>query len=146
MGDIESEGDVMADDDLSLLAQDDGMRFELLASSLRADANDAGAFMEALATKLGGALPQRARIERGGGLFSHNHPVRRIALNLGDWEYVVVHDGGALNASRTHLVRGIALKSEPLSLDEWIETLAAELTQLADRSAQDRAALQRLLG
>ncbi|HUY79723.1 MAG TPA: hypothetical protein VMV29_23325 [Ktedonobacterales bacterium] len=138
----------MADDDeLALLAQDDGMRFELLASSLRADANDAGAFMEALAEKLGGALPQRARVERGGGMFSHKHPVRRIALNLGDYEYVVVADGGgALSAARTHLVRGIALKSESLGLDEWIETLAAELTQLADRSAQDRAALQRLLG
>lgn len=137
----------MADDDeMALLAQDDGMRFELLASSLRADANDTGAFMEALAEKLGGALPQRAKVERGGGMFSHKHPVRRIALNLGDYEYVVVADGGALNASRTHLVRGIALKSEPLGLDEWIETLAAELTDLADRSAQDRAALQRLLG
>ncbi len=137
----------MADDDeMALLAQDDGMRFELLASSLRADANDTGAFMEALATKLGGALPQRTRVERGGGMFSHNHPVRRIALNLGDYEYVIVADGGALSASRTHLVRGIALKSEALGLDEWIEALAAELTDLADRSAQDRAALQRLLG
>jgi len=137
----------MADDDeIALLAQDDGMRFELLASSLRADANDTRAFMEALATKLGGALPQRARVERGGGMFSHTHPVRRIALNLGDYEYVVVADGGALSAARTHLVRGIALKSEPLGLDEWIEALAAELTDLATRSAQDRAALQRLLG
>jgi len=96
----------MADDDLALLPQDDGMRFELLAASLRADANDTGSFLEALANKL----------------------------------------GGALNAARTHLVRGIALKSEPIGLDEWIEALAAELTLLADRSAQDRAALQRLLG
>lgn len=136
----------MADDDLALLAPDDGMRFELLAASLRADANDAGGFMEALANKLGGALPQRAKVERGGGMFSHTHPVRRIALNLGDWQYEIVADGGALNAARTHLVRGIALKSEPIGLDEWIEALAAELTLLADRSAQDRAALQRLLG
>ncbi len=136
----------MADDDLALLPQDDGMRFELLAASLRADVNDTGGFMEALANKLGGALPQRAKVERGGGMFSHTHPVRRIALNLGDWQYEIVADGGMLSAARTHLVRGIALKSEPIGLDEWIEALAAELTLLADRSAQDRAALQLLVG
>lgn len=125
----------------------DAMGFELLAASLRADAGDTGAFLEALAAKLGGALPQRVRVERGGGLFSHQHPVRRLAANLGEWEYVIeAGPGGSLNAARTHAVRGIALKSEPLGLDDWIENLAAELATLAQRSAQDRAALQRLLG
>ena len=125
----------------------DAMGFELLAASLRADAGDTGAFLEALAAKLGGALPQRVRVEHGGGLFSHQHPVRRLAANLGDWEYVIeAGPGGSLNAARTHAVRGIALKSEPLGLDEWIENLAADLAALAQRSAQDRAALQRLLG
>jgi hypothetical protein len=124
----------------------DAMGFELLAASLRADAGDTGAFLEALAAKLGGALPQRVRVERGGGLFSH-HPVRRLAANLGDWEYVIeAGPGGSLNAARTHAVRGISLKSEPLGLDEWIEDLAADLAVLAQRSTQDRAALQRLLG
>lgn len=125
----------------------EAMGFDLLAASLRADAGDTAAFLEALASKLGGALPHRVRVERGGGLFSHQHPVRRLAANLGDWEYVVeAGPGGSLNAARTHAVRGIALKSETLGLDEWIEQLAAELAALAERSAQDRAALQRLLG
>ncbi len=124
---------------------DESMRVEMLAASLRADATDLGAFMEALAAKLGGALPQRTRIERSGGMFSHNHPVRRISVNLGDWEYVITLEHGGLAASRTHLVRGIALKSEAIGVDEWIETLAAELTLLAERSTQDSAALRRLL-
>ena len=124
-----------------------GMGFELLAASLRADAGDTGAFLEALAAKLGGALPQRVRVERGGGLFSHQHPVRRLAANLGEWDYMIeAGPGGSLNAARTHAVRGIALKSEALGLDEWIDDLAADLATLAQRSAQDRAALQRLLG
>lgn len=131
----------MADDD----SMTSGMGFELLAASLRSDAGDTGAFLEALAAKLGGALPNRVRIERGGGLFSHQHPVRRLAANLGEWEYVIEAAGGGLSAARTHSVRGISLKSEPLGLDEWIEALAGELATLAQRSAQDRAALQRLL-
>ncbi|HEV2238378.1 MAG TPA: hypothetical protein VGR57_17085 [Ktedonobacterales bacterium] len=132
----------MADDPMT----GEGMGFELLAASLRADAGDEKAFLEALATKLGGALPDRVRVERGGGLFSRDHPVHRLAVTLGEWEYVVAAAAGGLDAARTHLVRGVTLKSEPLPLDEWIETLSAELVALAERSAHDRAALQRLLG
>ena len=123
-----------------------GMGFELLAASLRADASDTGAFLNALATKLAGALPQRTQVERGGGLFSHTHPVRRLSVNLGEWVYLLALEGGELAAARTHAVRGIALKSEPLDLDEWIDDLAEDLTALAQRSALDHAALQRLLG
>ncbi len=134
-----------SDDEMSLMGP--GMGFELLAASLRADAGDTLAFMEALAAKLGGALPQRVRVERGGGLFSHTHPVRQITVNLGDWQYsVAATPDGALAAARTHAVRGIALKSEPVPLDQWIEELSASLAELARTSLQDRMALQRLLG
>lgn len=123
-----------------------GMEFELLAASLRADAGDAGAFLEALATKLSGALPQRTQIERAGGLFSRAHPVHRLTVRLGEWEYALVAEpGGALEASRTHAVRGITLKSEPLSLDQWITELSADLAELARTSLQDQMALRRLL-
>lgn len=126
---------------------DQGMEFELFAASLRADATDTTAFLEALATKLGGALPQRVQVERGGGLFSHAHPVRRIAVRLGEWEYnLLAEAGNALTASRTHAVRGITLKSEPLNLDAWIEMISADLADLAQTSMQEHAALRRLLG
>ena len=133
----------MAGDDST---NQNGMEFELLAASLRADASDAVAFLEALATKLSGALPQRTQVERAGGLFSRAHHVRRIAVRLGEWEYALVAEpGGALEASRTHAVRGITLKSEPLSLDQWIDALSTDLTELARTSLQDQTALRRLL-
>ena len=40
--------------------------FELVAASLRADATDLAAFVEALAVKLEGALPGSVRVERRG--------------------------------------------------------------------------------
>ena len=133
----------MADDDDQMGA---GMEFELFAASLRADASDSIAFMEALATKLGGALPQRTQIERNGGLFSRAHHVRRISVRLGEWEYALVAEpGGSLSATRTHAVRGITLKSEPLGLDQWISELSADLAELARTSLQDQTALRRLL-
>ncbi|HEV2458997.1 MAG TPA: hypothetical protein VGS80_11610 [Ktedonobacterales bacterium] len=134
------------------MAQDDdalggAMGFELLAASLRADAGDTRAFVEALARKLEDALPRRVHIDRHSSLFSHEHPVQRIQAQLGEWEYeLICGPGSALDARRTHLVRGVALKSEQIDLDEWIDTLSAELAELAQHSAQDHEALRRLLG
>jgi hypothetical protein len=133
----------MANDDDALSG---GMGFELVAASLRADAGDTRAFTEALARKLEGALPNRVRVERAAGFFSRNHSVQRIQVQLGDWAYELnAGPGSALDARRTHLVRGVALKSEQMSLDEWIDTLSTDLAALAQHSAQDHAALRRLL-
>jgi hypothetical protein len=135
----------MSDDDTTD-GMGQAMEFELLAAALRANAGDMGAFLEGLAAKLGGALPHRVRIERGGGFLSHTHPVHRLAVDLGEWAYLIeAQSSGALNAARTHTVRGIALKSESLALDEWIDALSAELAALAQRDAREHAALQRLL-
>lgn len=134
-------------DDAFTSSPGEGMGFELLAASLRADTGDTHAFVEALTRKLSDALPQRVQVERGGGLFSHTHPVRRLAVHLGEWEYMLAAEpNGTLSAARTHTVRGISLKSEPLGVDEWIDALSAELVALAEHSARDQAALQRLLG
>jgi hypothetical protein len=42
-------------------------------------------------------------------------------------------------------VRGIVIKSERLTLDEWIDALSRELTERAQKSERSRVALQRLL-
>jgi hypothetical protein len=122
-----------------------GMGFELLAAALRADMSDTHAFLEALATKLGSALPQRTMVERERHLFRKEQPVRRIQINLGDWLYSVTAQSGGLLAQRAHIVRGIALKTEDMNLDIWLHKLIQSLAALAQRSAQDRAALERLL-
>jgi hypothetical protein len=42
-------------------------------------------------------------------------------------------------------VRGIALKNEELSLEEWIDDLSRQLAEEAGQSERGRAALQRLI-
>lgn len=117
--------------------------FDLLAASLRADATDLRAFVEALATKLELSFPERCRIERT-GLLGKKH-VRRISVELGERRYELDNDDGVAAARRCSVVRGISLKSEELSLEEWIDELAAQLVAEADRSERGRDALQRLL-
>ena len=121
--------------------------FELLASSLRADASDLKSFMEALATKLEGALPTRTTVERkGGGLFSKEKRVHQIFVDMGDTRFALKTDGGRVECTRGKSVRGIVLKTEQLPLDEWIDDLSRVLTDEAQRSEQARLALERLLG
>jgi hypothetical protein len=131
-------------DELSLTS--DGMGFEILASSLRADLTDTKAFLGALAEKLGGALPTLCQVERKGGLFSKEKPVSRVTIELGEHRYTIEHAGhGGLRASRAKVVRGISLKTDELPIDSWIDELSRDLSAHAARNSQARMALERLL-
>ena len=123
----------------------DAPDLDLLAASLRADAGDTAAFLEALAARLEGALPGQVEVERKGRLLGGAKRVRRIVVRLGDSNYEVQSDGGALVARRRSVVRGIALKSEDLAVDAWIDGLSRDLLSLAQSSERGRAALERLL-
>ena len=131
-------------DDLSL--NSDGMSFEIVASSLRADLSDTKAFLGALAEKLGGALPGLCQVERKGSLFAKEKHVSRVTVELGEHRYSIEHGShGGLRASRAKIVRGISLKTDELGVDAWIDELAKDLSTHAARNTQARAALERLL-
>jgi len=120
--------------------------FDLVAASLRADTTDLNAFVEALAVKLEGALPDSVRVDRkGGGLLSREKRVRRISIGMDEARYDLERNGESIEASRCNEVRGIVIKSERLGLDEWIDALSRELTSRAQQSERSMLALQRLL-
>ena len=121
--------------------------FDIVAASLRADATDTRALVEALAVKLEIALPAQTRVQRRSkGLLSRTKQVRRVEVDCGEARYAVdVDERGAAQAVRAHEVRGIVLKNEPLPLEAWIDALARDLTALAESSEQGRLALERLL-
>ena len=121
--------------------------FEMVAASLRADSTDLPTFVEALAVKLEGALPGRCEVDRHAKkLFSHDKVVRKLSLPIGDWRYTLEADGaGNVTTGRAKAVRGIVLKTEHLSLADWIEGLARDLSAEAANSEQARIALERLL-
>jgi hypothetical protein len=128
------------------MTQEHGQDIDLLLASLRADATDAHAFMQALAARLDGALPEQINIERQGGLFAREKKVKRIELELGDHRYSIVEEGhGRLRAQRVRIVRGVALKTEDLPVESWLADVANDLKQLADTSSRAREALERLL-
>jgi len=122
------------------------LQVEMLAASLRADTTDLRAFMEALAAKLAGALPNQTTVTRQSGLFSRDHPVKEVAVTLGDYQYRISRERqGPLMAQRAKVVRGIVLKTDAIPIEQWIEEIAESLAQEANRSAQSRAAMEQFL-
>jgi hypothetical protein len=118
--------------------------FDLVAASLRADAADSRGFVEALAVRLEAALPGQARVERRSRkLLSREKVVRSIEVDAGDNRYSL--QVAPMEARRSAAVRGIVLKNDPLPLDEWIDSLARDLSEQARTSEQGRLALERLL-
>jgi hypothetical protein len=121
--------------------------FDLVAAGLRDDSAELSMSIEVLAAKLEGALPGRARVERrGGGLLGRGpRRVRSVRVELGSSCYQLVVDGERLEGFRERQVGGIAIKRESLPAAEWMAALTDTLRAEADRSAEARSALDRLL-
>lgn len=128
------------------MIDDDGRGIDEALAALRADAADSHAFLQALAVRFEGALPGHVTVDRRHGLLSRDHSVRAVEIDLAEDRFRIGDAGnGALEARRTRVVRGIALKSETLSVDGWIAALSATLATTAQASAGGQEALRRLL-
>jgi hypothetical protein len=124
----------------------DSSNIDEALASLRADSADGHAFLQALAARFEDALPHAVRVDRKHGLLSSNHSAKAIEIDAGADRYRVADAGGGrLEATRTRVVRGIALKSERLEIDAWIAGLAQALAADAERSSSAQEALRRLL-
>lgn len=122
------------------------LHMELLAASLRADSSDNKAFLEALATKLAGSLPNQTTVIRQSSIFSREHPVKEITVLMGDYQYRIGREKqGPIVTQRAKVVRGIVLKTEQIPVEQWINELAGALAEEAAHSAQARDSLERFL-
>ena len=110
-------------------------------------AEDTRGFLPLLAIVLTGTLPDETQIERKGGLFQKEKPIRKILVTLGDNIYALEDLGrGPLAASRVKVVRGITLKTEPLPTEKWLAELSAEISARAAKNEKAFFALKNLLG
>lgn len=123
----------------------EGSDFDLVAASLRAEARDLEAFVEALATKLELSFPERVRVDRRGGLLGGRRRVERVAVDLDEHSFQLEREHAAISCRRRSVVRGIVLKNETLPLEQWIDELSAALTRTAGETERGRRALQRLV-
>lgn len=119
-------------------------RLGVAAALGREYAADARGFLPYLARLLEGAMPEETQV-RTQGLFKKT--VVGVALDLGGTRYAIDDPGrGPLVAVRTQVVRGIALKTEPIPLEECLSELESALEARAGENASARRALGQMLG
>lgn len=122
--------------------------FDLDAASLRADGGEMSISVEVLASKLEQALPRQTKVQRkGGGLLGKGaKSVKEVLVQIGAFSYSLEVQGGRLQGYRVREVGGIAIKRESLDPAEWVGELTSSLRSEAERSAEARQALDRLIG
>ena len=109
-------------------------------------AQDARTFLPLLAQVLTSALPDETEIERRGGLFQREKPIRKVQVTLGDSIYTLEDLGrGPLAAQRAKVVRGITLKTEPVPVEDWLADLSAHVASRAQQNEKAFFALKNLL-
>jgi hypothetical protein len=119
--------------------------FDLSAAGLRADGSDLASGVEVLAAKLEDALGGHTDVRRKRRLLGKPGAVEEISVRIGGSRYSLRPTSTGADASRLREVGGIAIKRESLAIDDWLAGLTRDLEVEAERSAEARASLDRLL-
>jgi hypothetical protein len=125
---------------------DEAIGFDMLAASLRADTSEMGTFLKVLGRKLADALPEQVHLEREKKRFRETDQILKIEVTLDDYQFELQEVKGRPVSTISHVVRGMRLKSDEVTLDVWIDTLSRQLATAATRSAKSRDAIAGLLG
>lgn len=123
----------------------DGFSFDLSAAEWRKGITDEKILIQALAVRLEQALPHVTIVNRSFSLFSSQKPVKSIVVRLDEAEYALRNEASGIQAQLGKVVRGIRLKSEDLSLPEWLNRLSTDLELYATRHGEAREKLERFL-
>jgi hypothetical protein len=106
---------------------------------------DQQALLEQLATFLEGTLPAQAEVRRTHGLIGPKHTTG-LTVELNGLRYVLERGRReTLEARRTRVVRDVAVRTDTLPLETWLDELGAALSTELERTSAGHAALTRLL-
>jgi hypothetical protein len=124
---------------------DPSFDLDLLASSLQADGGDVRLLLKALVSRLSGALGERLRVERAGGLLRRSDEIRRVTVQLGDDTLDASVQGGSLECTVSRSSGGIRIRSSRVSMDDWLRQLLDALRTEAESSSATRQALESIV-
>jgi hypothetical protein len=116
-----------------------------LAASLRAETGSVTQLFESLAARFAGELPDLTRVETSGGFLSAKR-VDAFEVGFAGEVFRMSRGNGRIVAERSEVVRGIAVKTEPVPVDGWLHALCEALSSHASSNAATLDALRRIGG
>jgi len=132
----------------------DALAIGVAGAMSRQYASDSRSFLNHLARFLISALGEDSvDVKRAGLLGGDSRPVRRIGVEFMEESgvkasrYVLeaTNPRGSLAATRVQVVRNITLKTEPVTVEKWIEEVGRAIAAEAEQHRASRDALNALL-
>lgn len=120
--------------------------FSLEAANIRYEVGNQKAYLEALVTHLQSSLPGMVTISRSISLFQKNRLIKEIVVALGDQEFRLFYS--KTSGIQTYIgnrVRGVILKTETISFQEWLQKLANQVLAYAKMHNNATQSLEKFL-
>jgi hypothetical protein len=117
-----------------------GVDASQIAAGMRLDLTNMEVFLAELANTLSQGFAEHTRIEAKGRV------VMSIEVDLDPDVFAARREGKHVVASHKRVVRGIALKTQTLPLDRWVNLLTEALARHANQNARAAWVLGRLTG
>ena len=111
-----------------------------IAAGMALDLADMEQFLAQLANTLSAGFSEHTRIEANGRV------VLSIEIDLEPDVFIAARDGRRVLAQHKRVVRGIALKTATLPLDQWVGMLTQSLANHANQNARAAWVLSQLGG
>ena len=124
---------------------DDSLDLNIAAATLRSNSADVHILLKALSSELSSTLGERLHVEHAGGRFHKSDAIARVLFTMGNETFEAAIDGPVLHCSVGHSSGGIRIRSETLSVDEWIVSLLGALQLEAAHSESARQALEHIV-
>lgn len=127
-------------------SDDNGLEFETLAAALQLEKQEAKSLVENLAAMLTLSLPDAVTVTRGGWFLSKEKPITELMVRFDEFHYQIIREkSGVFTARALKVVRGIALKSTDIPLEQCFQDIVKEVSKLAGKNAQARSALNKFV-
>lgn len=123
----------------------EGFDLDLAAATLLHDTRDVHMLLKALVSQLAGALGDRLKVERKGGLLRKSDEVRSLEANVGKEQFRAELHGAGATCTIGHSSGGIRIRSEEVGMDEWLGRLLKALQSEAAHSETARQALENIV-
>lgn len=124
--------------------RDGWLKLGVAAELAKNYAQEGSGFLRSLALMLQAALPRETEVMQRGGWFAKKE-TSGVLVTLGEDRLSLEDIGRGLRATRTRIVRGIALKTEEISVEEWLQELGATLDERARTNRATRDALEKMV-
>jgi hypothetical protein len=124
---------------------DDAFDLDVAASTLQSNSTDVPMMLKLLVAQLGDVLGDRLTVERAGGFLRKSDAIKSVEIGVGADVLRADVSGASVRCTVGRSSGGIRIRTEQVSMDEWLKRLLRGLQAEAQHSEGARVALEKIV-